>query len=135
MGRSRLVLASAAAALAAVALAVPARADGPVGSNPSSNFAPGPQPPTCDTDPTGPVCVTGAIQYLDQARANLGQAPYQLPAGFVTLQPDQQALVLTNLDRIQYGLPPIPGLTASLDQDAAGGARGDQDPQPSDPSI
>ena len=75
------------------------------------------------------------MQYLDEARANLGLAPYQLPTGFVSLPSDQQALVLTNLDRIQYGLPPIPGLTAALDQDSAAGVQADNDPSTSDPRI
>ena len=135
MGRGRVLLLVAAVALTSSAWVIPARADGPVGADPSSNFAPGPQPPTCDTDPRGAVCVASAVQYLDQARANLGQPPYALPVNFVSLQPDQQALVLTDLDRSQYGLPPIPGLTVALDQDAAAGVRADTDPQTSDPRI
>jgi len=81
------------------------------------------------------VCLTGAVEYLDQARSNLGEPPYQLPTNFLALTPDQQALVLTNLDRIQVGLPPIPGVTAALNQDASGGVTSDQDPAPSDPRI
>src|SRR5437763_12018502 len=135
MGRARFVLLVIAAASIVGTWAVPAAADGPVGADPSSNFAPGPQPLICDTDPRGAVCLAGAIQYLDQARANLGQAPYQLPTNFVSLTPEEQALVLTNLDRILYGLPPMPGLTAALNQDAAGGVRSDNDPQASDPRI
>jgi hypothetical protein len=135
MGRVRFVLLVGATAVGMGAWTVPAAADGPVGTDPSSNFAPGAQPPTCDTDPQGAICVAGAVQYLDQARANLGQPPYQLPPNFVSLPPDEQALVLTNLDRILYGLPPIPGLTAALDKDAAAGVKSDGDPQPSDSSI
>jgi hypothetical protein len=135
MGRARTALAIAAAAVALGMCAAAARADGPVGNDPSSNFPPGPMPPTCNTDPGGAVCVAAAVQYLDQARANLGQPPYQLPTTFVALSPDQQALVLSNLDRIQYGLPPIGGLTAGLNQDAAGGVQADNDPVASDPHI
>src|SRR5438270_9634056 len=135
MGRGRVLLLVAAAAAIMAASATPAAADGPVGQDPSSNFAPAAQPLICDTDPRGAVCVAAAVQYLDQARGNLGQAPYQLPTDFVSLTPDQQALVLTNLDRILYGLPPTPGITAALNQDAAGGVKSDGDPEPSDSTI
>jgi hypothetical protein len=47
------------------------------------------------------------------------------------LAPDQQVLVLANLDRLQYGLIPIQGLTAALNQDATAAMRSDSDPQPS----
>jgi hypothetical protein len=39
--------------------------------------------------------------------------------------------VLTNLDRVQYGLTPVPGLTDALDGDAAQGVQSDNDPTPS----
>lgn len=135
MGRERLALLMAAGALAMCVCAASASADGPVGPDPSSNFPPGPLPPTCDTDPRGAICIAAVVQYLDAARASLGQPPYQLPANFVSLTPDQQALVLTDLDRIQYRLPPIPGLTAALNHDAAGGVQADNDPNASDPRI
>jgi hypothetical protein len=109
-----------------------AMADGPVGADPSSNFAVGSLPPACDSEPTGAVCIDAAVSYLDQARASLGQPPYTLPSDFDSLSPDEQAFVLTNLDRVLYGLPPVPGLTAQLDQDAAAGVQEDEDPQPSD---
>src|SRR5689334_7234957 len=133
MGRARLaILAATGAVVVMHACAGAAVADGPVGSDPSSNFPAGRSPLTCDTAPTGPVCMAAAVQYLDQARANLGQPPYQLPANFVSLSPEQQTLVLTNLDRIQYGLPPVPGLTARLSRDAAGGVQADNDPETND---
>ena len=135
MGRGRLAPILVLAAIALCGFAASARAEGPVGTDPSSNFAPGAPPPTCDTDPTGAVCEAAAVQYLDQARANLGQPPYQLPTNFIGLPPEDQALVLTNLDRLQFGLPPIPGLTQALNQDAAGGVHADGDPTTSDPAI
>ncbi len=90
-------------------------------------------PRACESDPTGSVCIDAAVNYLDQARANLGQPAYSLPSDFVSLSPTQQVLVLTNLDRILYNLPPISGLTDALDQDAAAGISSDSDPQPSTP--
>jgi hypothetical protein len=71
------------------------------------------------------------VNYLNQARANLGQPPYHLPTKFASMTPVQQVFILTNLDRIHYRLPPIPGLTASLDRDAAAGVRNQGDPMPS----
>jgi hypothetical protein len=112
-----------------------ARADGPVGRDPSSNFRVGPLPPACSSAPTSPTCVGAAVAYLDAARANLGQPPYLLPSNFLSLTPEEQGFVLANLDRVLYGLPPITGITAALAHDAAMGVQGDTDPQPSDPSF
>ena len=71
-----------------------------------------------------------AVGYLNRARARLGQRKYVLPRGFVSLSPPEQALVLTNLDRLHYGLSPIPGLTGRLDRAAAAGTRAQADPHP-----
>jgi hypothetical protein len=54
--------------------------------------------------------------------------PYVLPGNFTSLTPAQQALVLSDLDRTQVGLPPVPGITDQLDRDAAGGVQSDNDP-------
>jgi hypothetical protein len=129
-----LVIASLALVVIAVAAGA-ARADGPVGADPSQNFRPGPLPPTCDPHPTTPPCVDAAVGELNKARASLGQGPYGLPSNFDTLAPEQQLFVLTNLDRLLYGLTPIPGLTADLGQDAAPGVQADTDPRPSDPDV
>ena len=112
-------------------LAGPALASGPVGSDPSSNFPVGPLPHACTTDPGGAVCVNASVGYLNQARASLGQPPYSLPADFASLSPVEQALILTNSDRVLYNLAPITGLTSALNQDAAAGVTTDSDPQPS----
>ena len=134
MGRFRLVVTLAViGALCAIPAA--AAADGWAGTDPSSNFAQSSLPDASDTDPTGSVCTDAAVQYLNQARASLGQPAYQLPANFVSLTPGQQALVLVNLDRAQYGLPPIPGLTDALNQAAADGVQADNDPTTDDPAV
>jgi hypothetical protein len=112
-----------------------ASADGPVGQDPSSNFSPTLLPPQCDTDPTGTVCIEAAVTYLNSARAHLGQGPYVLPNNFDSLTAAEQALVLTDLDRTQYGLPPVPGLTDALNRDAAGGLQSDGDPRTSGSSY
>jgi hypothetical protein len=115
------------------AWSAPASAFGPVGTDPSGNFSVR-LPYVCYSDPSGADCMADALQYLNQARASLGQGPYRLPGDFVSLTSEQQALVLTNLDRIQYGLPPVPGLTAALDHDALGGVQADTDPSTSLPA-
>src|SRR2546423_4347784 len=135
MGRVRLALVLAATTATVCGWAAPAGAEGPVGQDPRSNFSAGAPPVVCDSDPTGPACIAASVQTLDQARASLGQPPYQVPTNFTGLSPDQQALVLTNLDRIQNGLPPIPGLTGALNQSAAGGVKADGDPSTDDPAI
>src|SRR5438128_490954 len=110
-------------------LAAPALASW-AGSDPSSNFSVGSLPTACETNPTGAVCIDASINYLDQARASLGQPAYAVPSDFVSFSPAQQVLVLTNLDRTLYNLPPMSGLTDALNQDAAAAVPSDSDPQP-----
>lgn len=101
-------------------------------SDPSANYPPGPMPAACSTAPTGATCVNAAVYYLDQARASLGQPPYALPADFTSLSAPEQTLILTNLDRILYGLTPITGLTADLNNDSyTSGVQAGADPSPS----
>ncbi|MFL5822069.1 MAG: hypothetical protein ACJ764_01355 [Solirubrobacteraceae bacterium] len=107
-----------------------AAASGPVGALPKSNFAARP-PARCYVAPRSVACINAAVAYLDKARARLHQGPYKLPANFARLTPPKQALILVNLDRIRYGLPPITGLTRKLDADANRGVRADGDPRPS----
>lgn len=120
--------------LAAVAMiGGTALAFGPVGKNPTHNFSVGRLPLACDSAPTSAACVNGAVYWLDRARASLHQGPYKLPSSFTRLSPDRQAFILVNLDRIQYGLTPIPGLTHQLDHWAALGVTNDRDPVSTDP--
>jgi hypothetical protein len=72
------------------------------------------------------------VFYLDKARANVGLPAYALPADFSSLSPPRQWFILVNLDRVQYGLPPFPGLTSALNHDAlASGVWRADDPHPS----
>ncbi len=116
------------------ATAAPGLAEGPVGQDPSANFPLdwNSLPQACWSAPTGSTCLTAGIQYLQAARANLGQPAYNLPANFTSLTPVKQAFTLTNLDRIQYGLSPIGGLTSPLNRAAAAGVRNQNDPVPND---
>lgn len=110
-----------------------ALAEGPVGADPPSNFplSWSTLPHACFSTPRGATCVAAGVKYLNQARANLGQPPYALPGDFASLTPVQQVFILTNLDRIHYHLTPIPGLTGSLNRDAAAGVAAQNDPTPS----
>jgi hypothetical protein len=112
------------------ALAPTAGAQGPVGANPRFNFPVTGLPAACWHAPKGRTCIQASVAYLDRARAKLGQRPYALPRNFASLSAPQQALVLTNLDRLLYHLAPVPGLTAGLNKAAAAGVRRQTDPEP-----
>ena len=89
-------------------------------------------PSSCRGAPTGKECIDAVVYYLDKARSRVHLPPYALPANFPSLSPPRQLFILVNLDRVQYGLRPIPGMTAALDHDAlvSGVWRAD-DPHPS----
>jgi hypothetical protein len=126
-------LTAAVATFATFAMAGGARADS-AGTDPGSNYPAPALPPACEA-PTSAACMAATVGVLDQARANLGQPRYSLPADFVSLTPAEQAFVLTNLDRLQYGLAPVPGLTAALSANAMSGVHQDADPQPAAPNY
>jgi hypothetical protein len=102
------------------------------GSDPPHNYRVSAVPYYCTSTPMGKRCINAAVYYLDKARAKVGLPAYKLPADFPSLTPGEQMFILTNLDRVQYGLPPITGLTAALTHDAlvSGVALG-TDPSPS----
>ncbi len=88
------------------------------GRDPGRNYPLGPLPAACSGAPMGKTCINAGVYYLDKARAKVGLPKYKLPARFAALSQAKQMFVLVNLDRVAYHLPPIPGLTASLDHDA-----------------
>ena len=89
-------------------------------------------PYSCTTAPTEKPCIDATVWYLDHGRAKVGLPPYALPANFPSLSPARQMFILVNLDRIQYGLPPIRGMTAKLNHDAlVSGVWVADDPHPS----
>jgi hypothetical protein len=121
-----------AAALAATVLLVGAAgASAATPPNPTSNIAPGRLPASCAVAPNGVRCLRGVVSVLDAARQTLGLGAYALPSGFYRLSGVRQLLVLANLDRVAYGLPPIAGLSPQLDSVAAAGVSADADPDPS----
>jgi hypothetical protein len=102
------------------------------GKDPPRNTRIGRLPSSCSGSPTGKKCIDAAVYYLDKARSRVHLPPYALPANFPSLPPPKQLFILVNLDRIQYGLPPILGMTPQLDHDAlVSGIWPGDDPHPS----
>jgi hypothetical protein len=87
-------------------------------------------PAACTTAPDGNTCVNAVVVALDAARTSLGYGPYVLPADFDSLSGTQQIFVLTNLDRVARGLPPIAGIASSLQASTEAGVLADADPDP-----
>ena len=99
--------------------------------NPVANIAAGTLPSACTSTANGRVCINGVLATLDSARARLGFGPYLVPSDFASLPGTEQLLILCNLDRLAYGLPPIDGLSPALNAVAAAGVTADADPDPS----
>jgi hypothetical protein len=120
------------AVLAALGLGGPALAPARASAapNPTEDIPMGALSPECSLAPLGNGCEEALIAELDSARAATGLGPYLLPTSFVSLAPDRQLLILTDLDRVAYGLAPVPGLDAELDWSAVEGADEDSDPLP-----
>jgi hypothetical protein len=87
-------------------------------------------PDTCHTSPQGSTCETFAVAQLDVARTREGLPAYRLPRNFLRLPPGSQLLVLTNLDRIAYGIAPVAGVNVSLNGAAGAAAASGRDPEP-----
>jgi hypothetical protein len=86
-----------------------------------------PKNPAADCDRSAPhVSVT--LSSLDACRADEGVGPLTLPANWNSLTPSQQQLVIIDIERVNRGLAPIVGLSASLSALAVGGAENDDDP-------
>lgn len=132
LGRSGRRLVLMVLALLGVGASIAVAASPWAGVNPKSNYRVRRLPTACYRKATSATCVNAGVYYLDRARANLHQNPYKLPADFTKLTPEQQVLILVNLDRVLYKLPPMTGLTTALDRDATNGVRGDRDPRSSD---
>ena len=120
----RVALLAAAALLACAASAAAA-------PNPATNITPGPLPRACTNAPQSARCIAGVMTVLDRARAVIGLGPYNVPTDFAALPGADQLLILSNLDRIAYGLTPISGLVPALNTVAASGVSADTDPDPS----
>lgn len=98
--------------------------------NPKANIPMRQLPAACTSAPTGATCTNAVVVALDKARAKLGLGAYALPVDFDALSGEQQLFILSNLDRIAYGLPPIRGLSPTLAPAAASAMTADVDPDP-----
>jgi hypothetical protein len=118
-------------ALATVLLGALAASASAAAPNPAANIPTGPLPGACGNAPRSARCIDGVVHALDRARATIGLGPYLLPSDFDSLTGSRQLMVLSNLDRVAYGLPPINGLSPALNTIAATGVSQDADPDPS----
>jgi hypothetical protein len=98
-------------------------------SNPGGNIAPAPgySGPCGSLASPNLYCPSGLTTlYGDRAAEGLG--PMSLPSNWNSLTPPEQLFVLTDLERVDRGLAPIPGLAANLDAYAQAGANAQTDP-------
>jgi hypothetical protein len=85
---------------------------------------------SCHDDPSASACISSALADIDAARAAEGVRAMVLPGNFASMSVPVQLLNLANLERVDRGLAPILGLSASLDGDAQAAAAQDRDPMP-----
>ena len=99
--------------------------------NPSASIPPTPDfLDVCYPHTTSTTCTDEVVQATDTARAQEGLGPLHLPGDFSVLSPAEQLFVLTDIERVDRGLPPVVGLDPTLSVDAAGGAVANTDPSP-----
>lgn len=101
-------------------------------NNPPNNIAPNPNFFNVCTRSysidNSQSCEFSALLAIDNARANEGVAPIDMPANFLSMSPSQQLFAITNLERVGRGLSPITGTTTTLDNLAQAGAQNNTDP-------
>jgi hypothetical protein len=105
-------------------------------SSPASTTLPANIPPSpnflssCYPHNDGAQCLSMIEQATTHARLFEGLGPMVLPSNFSALDPAEQAFVVTNIERVDRGLPPFVGLVDAFDADAQAGAQGNADPTP-----
>jgi len=100
--------------------------------NPAASIAASPDfTSTCRQDSTeSAACIAAAEQATTAARAAEGLGAMVLPSDYPTLSPAEQLFVLTDIERVDRGLPPVVGMVAQLDTDAQNAAAANTDPTP-----
>ena len=85
-------------------------------TNPSQNVAPSPGYwSTCTTaGSSSQTCYDAALAAINHARSLEGVPPMQLPSDFGSLTVAEQTFVVTNLERVDRGLPAVAGMVDSL---------------------
>jgi hypothetical protein len=77
---------------------------------------------------SAPGCTAYYLRAIDAARAAEGVGPMDLPTNWARLTAAEQLFVVTDLERVDRGLPPYVGLSAELDTVAQQGADAGADP-------
>ena len=75
-----------------------------------------------------PSCLSAALTSIDTARAAEGVGPMSLPSNWSSLTVAEQIFVVTNLERVDRGEPPLVSLIDALDTVAQAGAQAGTDP-------
>jgi hypothetical protein len=99
-------------------------------SDPAANVPPTPDYwPTCQSaGASSTTCFNAVLTAIDYARSLEGVGPMVLPSGFDTLTVAQQTFVVSNLERVDRGLPPALGMVDQLNSASATAASTDADP-------
>jgi hypothetical protein len=142
-----------AAKVAAPAVApapAPAAASSPALENPSANVSPDPaytfeagQSYGASTslpcwqlgasawvpDASTPQCEAAEIAATNDARAGEGVGAMRLPSNFFSLTPEEQLFVVTDIERVGRGEPPVAGLSTVVNGYAQSGAASNSDPR------
>jgi hypothetical protein len=131
VGRRARLVSLAIMALLVLAVAAPSSAGAAVGPPliPSANYqiTGGYNGPCANAAAVTAACPAG-LSSIDAARAAEGVVPMSLPTNFDSLSGPEQVFVLTDLERVDRGLPPIGGLSSALDADAESGVARNTDP-------
>jgi hypothetical protein len=77
------------------------------------------------------ACMSATEQATAAARAPEGLGALVLPSNYAGLTPGEQLFVLTDIERVDRGLPPVVGMVAQLNTDAQNAAAANTDPMPS----
>ena len=116
----------------AAARATPAPLVQSTSGNPDTetNIAPNPDfVATCQPTDNSLNCITQEIEAIDNAQIQEGLQPITINIAALTeLSPAEQMFVLTDLERMTRGLPPVIAMTAQLDSVATRGAVQMKDP-------
>ena len=81
------------------------------------------------------ACITKALAAIDRARSMEHVRAMILPNNFKKLSYAEQTFVISNLERVDRGLPPFRGITAKLNKTAKQAATANVDPAPAYSAI
>jgi hypothetical protein len=104
-------------------------------ANPTANIAESPNfASTCRQDGTESApCIAATAQAIAAAGAEEGLGAMVLPSNYASLPAGEQLFVLTDIERVDRGLPPVVGMVAQFNTDAQNAAAANTDPTPVSP--